>query len=176
MESLLKNPIWHIHNGNFPKLSNQISYAMILNLASVCNATSPEILKGFIYNYLKNYKKEDSYLDTLITKALKYYNDFIHPYKQYKKPNEKEIIALKELVERLSNIEDNTDEKSIQYEIYETGKSNNYKNLKEWFSCLYEILLGQKEGPRMGTFIAIYGCNETIDLIHTAIEGKLIKN
>ena len=55
-------------------------------------------------------------------------------------------------------------------------KSNNYKNLKEWFSCLYEILLGQKEGPRMGTFIAIYGCNETIDLIHTAIEGKLIKN
>ena len=176
MESLLKNPIWHIHNGNFPKLSNPISYSMILNLASVCNATSPEILKGFIYKYLKNYKKEDSYLDTLITKALKYYNDFIHPYKQYKKPNEKEIIALKELVERLSNIKDNTDDQSIQYEIYETGKSNNYKNLKEWFVSLYEILLGQKEGPRMGTFIAIYGCNETIDLIHTAIEGKLIKD
>ena len=83
---------------------------------------------------------------------------------------------MKELVERLSNIKDNTDGESIQYEIYETGKSNNYTNLKDWFTCLYEILLGRKEGPRMGTFIALYGCNETIDLIHTAIEGKLIKN
>ena len=55
------------------------------------------------------------------------------------------------------------------------GKKYKYE-LNDWFLLLYEILLGQKEGPRMGTFIAIYGCNETIDLIHTAIEGKLIKN
>ena len=149
---------------------------MLLNLASASNATSPEILRGFINKYIKTTNTKDSYLDTLIGKVLKYYKDFIYPHKKYKKPNKKEIIALKELIDRISNIKNESDHQSIQYEIYETGKNNNYENLKDWFSCLYEILLGQKEGPRMGSFISIYGRKKTINLIQEAIDGKLAKN
>ena len=176
IDDLLKNPTWHIHNGKIPKIYNQISYYMLLNLASASNATSPEILRGFIDKYIKTTNTKDSYLDTLIGKVLKYYKDFIYPNKKYKKPNKKEIIALKELIDRISNIKNESDHQSIQYEIYETGKNNNYENLKDWFSCLYEILLGQKEGPRMGSFISIYGRKKTINLIQEAIDGKLAKN
>ena len=106
---------------------------------------------------------------------MKYYQDFIHPNKKYRIPNKKEIIALKELEGRISKIKDFSDQQEIQNQVYETGKNNDYQELKDWFSCLYEILLGQKEGPRMGSFISIYGAKETIELIHNAVEGKLVK-
>ena len=65
------------------------------------------------------------------------------------------------------------DPEKIQSEVYEAGKEHNYSELKDWFSALYEILLGQKQGPRMGSFIVIYGCNETTKLINKAIKGEL---
>ena len=53
------------------------------------------------------------------------------------------------------------------------GKEYNYTELREWFTTLYETLLGQKQGPRMGSFISLYGCDKTVELIKMAIEGKL---
>ena len=47
------------------------------------------------------------------------------------------------------------------------------ESLKDWYSRLYEILLGQTQGPRLGSFIILYGVKEVIDLIDKAIEGKL---
>ena len=38
-----------------------------------------------------------------------------------------------------------------------------------WFGCLYQVLLGQQEGPRFGGFVALYGVPETIALIHSAL-------
>jgi len=171
----IKNPVWHIHNGELPKSNYIISYSIILNLASVCNASSPDILWGFIEKYIKNSKNsiKDNYLNILITKALKYYKDFVHPHKKYRKPTQREITALQDLIKRIEKIKDVTNHQLIQNEVYETGKNNNFNELKEWFSCLYEILLGQKEGPRIGSFISIYGCKETIELIQNAIDGKL---
>ena len=176
IEETIKTPLWYIHNGKIPNSDFQISYGIILNLASVCNATNPNVLWGFLKKYLKEDNNIDkSYLNILVTKALKYYQDFIHPNKKYRIPNKKEIIALKELEGRISKIKDFSDQQEIQNQVYETGKNNDYQELKDWFSCLYEILLGQKEGPRMGSFISIYGAKETIELIHNAVEGKLVK-
>ena len=176
LEETIKTPLWYIHNGKIPNSDFQISYGIILNLASVCNATNPDVLWGFLKKYLKEDNNIDkSYLNILVTKALKYYQDFIHPNKKYRIPNKKEIIALKELEGRISKIKDFSDQQEIQNQVYETGKNNDYQELKDWFSCLYEILLGQKEGPRMGSFISIYGAKETIELIHNAVEGKLVK-
>ncbi len=176
IEETIKTPLWYIHNGKIPNSDFQISYGIILNLASVCNATNPDVLWGFLKKYLKEDNNIDkSYLNILVTKALKYYQDFIHPNKKYRIPNKKEIIALKELEGRISKIKDFSDQQEIQNQVYETGKNNDYQELKDWFSCLYEILLGQKEGPRMGSFISIYGAKETIELIHNAVEGKLVK-
>ena len=173
IEIKIKNPVWHIHNGNIPDNIPIISYTMLLNLASVCNAKNSEILWGFVSKYTNNNNQSDPLMNNLINKALQYYKDFVAPYKKYKKPNENEISALQNLNQRLSKIKNTSDHEEIQSEIYETGKEYNYTELREWFSALYEILLGQKQGPRMGSFIAIYGCEETRELINKAIQGKL---
>jgi len=173
IEIKIKNPVWHIHNGNIPDNIPIISYTMLLNLASVCNAKNSEILWGFVSKYTNNNDQSDPLMNNLINKALQYYKDFVAPYKKYKKPNENEIAALQNLNQRLAKIKNTSDHEEIQSEIYETGKEYNFTELREWFSALYEILLGQKQGPRMGSFIAIYGCDETRELINKAIQGKL---
>jgi lysyl-tRNA synthetase class 1 len=45
--------------------------------------------------------------------------------------------------------------------------------LRDWFGCLYQVLLGQDEGPRMGSFIKLYGVDETRQLIAKALDGQL---
>jgi len=173
LENKIKNPVWHIHNGNIPSIVQEISYSMLLNLASVCNAANPDILWGFVSKYTNN-NKPDPLMINLMDKALQYYKDFIAPNKKYKKPNDQEIAALTNLNHRLSNIKNMKDHEEIQSEVYETGKEYNYTELKDWFSSLYQILLGQEQGPRIGSFIAIYGCTEMIELINKAIKGELV--
>ena len=173
LENKIKNPVWHIHNGNIPSIVQEISYSMLLNLASVCNAANPDILWGFVSKYT-NSDKPDPLMINLMDKALQYYKDFIAPNKKYKKPNDQEIAALTNLNHRLSNIKNIKDHEEIQSEVYETGKEYNYTELKDWFSSLYQILLGQEQGPRIGSFIAIYGCTEMIELINKAIKGELV--
>ena len=150
-----------------------MNYSMMLNLASVCNTDSPKILWGFITKYT-NDKNLDPWMENLINKALNYYKDFIKPYKKYRKPNEHETSALNALMLRLSKLDNQSSEEIIQSEVYEVGKEFNYTELREWFTTLYETLLGQKQGPRMGSFISLYGCDKTIELIKMAIKGKLI--
>ena len=173
IELLIKNPVWHIHKGKIPKYNQEISYSMLLNLASVCNADNSEILWGFVSKYTKDNNQSDPLMNNLINKALQYYKDFIAPNKKYKLPSENEKMALESLNIRLGKLNNSTDAEEIQSEVYETGKEFQYDELKEWFSALYQILLGQMQGPRIGSFIAIYGCKETIDLINRAIKGEL---
>ena len=173
IENKLKNPAWHIHNGNIPNNNTEISYSMMLNLASVCNADSPEILWGFISKYSKN-DKLDPWMKNLINKSLNYYKDFVEPHKKYRRPNKNETLALESLIIRLSKLKNNSPEELIQSEVYEVGKEFKYIELREWFTTLYETLLGQKQGPRIGTFISIYGCDKTIELIKMSINGELV--
>ena len=63
----------------------------------------------------------------------------------------------------------------IQQEVYEIGKRHGYAdNLRGWFKSLYEVLLGQTEGPRFGTFVAFYGPSETAALIRQVLDGRRI--
>ena len=39
-----------------------------------------------------------------------------------------------------------------------------------WFRTMYRLLLGQKQGPRLGTFVYMYGPKETADLIDERLE------
>ena len=64
----------------------------------------------------------------------------------------------------------------IQSVVYATGKAAEYENLRDWFKCLYEVLLGQSEGPRMGSFFALYGRKKSIKLIDDALAGKLVQS
>ena len=104
---------------------------------------------------------------------MEYYKDFVLPTKKYRKPEKQEIEYLETLKENLLGMENETDPEKIQTIIYDIGMNSHFESLKDWFSALYEILLGQTQGPRLGSFIILYGVKEVIDLIDKAIEGKL---
>ena len=40
-----------------------------------------------------------------------------------------------------------------------------FSNLKDWFSGFYQVILGQEQGPRLGSFIKFYGLKKTIELL-----------
>ena len=39
----------------------------------------------------------------------------------------------------------------------------------EWFNMLYQVLLGQEKGPRFGSFVAVYGLQNTVEMIDGAL-------
>ena len=67
------------------------------------------------------------------------------------------------------------DAEALQNIVYEAGKANGYDKdtLRDWFRAIYEVLLGQSQGPRFGSFIALYGIPETRRLIADGLAGRL---
>jgi lysyl-tRNA synthetase class 1 len=170
-EERFNNPVWHIHGGTPPRLSQPLSFSILLNLASVCNAEDTDVLWGFISRYDADASPESApMLDELAGYAVHYYQDFVKPAKQFRAPDDIERRALEDLAAALPSLPD--DAEAIQFEVYEIGKRHGFEPLREWFKALYETLLGQSQGPRMGSFIALYGRDETIALIETVLAGE----
>lgn len=168
------NPAWHIHGGD-PRDPNTggLSFNLLLNLASACNPEDESILWGFISRYVPGATPENHpMLDHLAGYAVKYYHDFVKPTKQYRAPTDEERAALAELKETILNTPKEATAEELQTEVFTVGKNHHYENLREWFKTLYEILLGQEQGPRMGSFIALYGRNETCALIDRVLAGE----
>jgi lysyl-tRNA synthetase class 1 len=162
----IENPVWHIHNGMPPFSESGLSFSILLNLASVCNTEDKSVLWSFVERYIKGATPEAMpFLDKLIMHAIAYYQDFIKPQKQFKAPTEIDTKAIKQLKEGLMSLPENADSDAIQFLVFETGKQYPYDSLRDWFKSLYEVLLGQNEGPRMGSFIALYGVQNMIALM-----------
>ena len=171
--ALLENPAWHIHDGAIPEAETDLSYSMLLNLAAVANAHEPAVLWGFISRYAPDATPATApMLDRLVRYAINYYRDFVEPQKQYRAPSEQERAAIVDLRERLATAGQGADAEALQNIVYEVGKAHGFANLRDWFKALYEVLLGQSQGPRMGSFIALYGVEETIGLIDRALAGE----
>lgn len=166
----IENPVWHIHNGNPPKTTSPISFALLLNLVAVANASDKEVLWGFIKSYAPNANAQNyPMLDNLADYAISYYRDFILPNKKYRAPNEMELKAILELKDVLSKLGDVRDGDIIQTQVFEVGKNNGFENLRDWFKALYEVLLGQETGPRFGSFVALFSIEKTIALIEEKV-------
>jgi lysyl-tRNA synthetase class 1 len=163
----MANPAWHAHLGRIPDTAGSlISFGMLLNLASVINAETSDILWGFIRRYAPEATPETQpFMARLVEHAVLYYRDFVRPEKSFRAPDETERGALADLAETLRGMDRLSDAEAIQTMVYEVGKRHPFKALKDWFGCLYQVLLGQKEGPRFGGFVALYGIPETIALI-----------
>ena len=175
----LENPAWYIHGGEVPEgQQTPVSFALLLNLASASNAQDAETMWGFIKLYAGDATPENNpFLARLVTRAVKYYEDFVLPTKSHRAPDEREEKALRDLLNRLKALPDNADGETIQTEIFSSGKENGYdkSELREWFQAIYEVLLGQSQGPRFGSFVELYGIHDTIKLIEDALDGKFMK-
>ncbi|GBD41308.1 Lysine--tRNA ligase [bacterium HR39] len=169
-ESLVRNPVWHIHDGRPPRTKLPIQYAMLLDLASVVGAEDPQVLWGFIRKYAPEATPENApELAGLVERALAYYRDFVAPAKRYREPDHRERKALLELRAWLATLPEDTPAEVIQNELYEIGRRHGFHQLRDWFRALYEVLLGQSEGPRFGSFVATYGIRDTVELIDRAL-------
>jgi lysyl-tRNA synthetase class 1 len=80
-----------------------------------------------------------------------------------------ERAALADLGAALATLPPGPPAEQIQTTVFEIGKAHGFTELRAWFGCLYQVLLGQPEGPRFGQFAAIYGVPETIGLIEAAL-------
>ena len=165
--ALLSNPVWAIHSGGcMPTDVPPISFAMLLNLTSVINAENPEMVWGFVSKHNPDITPESTpYLAVLINCALNYYRERVKPNKVFRDPVDFEQVALLDLLQELKALPLDSTAEQIQYWVYEVGKRHPFPNLRDWFGCLYQVLLGQEEGPRFGQFVALYGIPETIKLI-----------
>lgn len=166
------NPAWHIGGGRIPTDgASPIPFTMLLNLASVVNAETPSMLWGFIQRYLPGAGPETTpFLARLVDYAVAYNRDFVSARKQYRAPSDIEQAALADLADTLAAMPLDSTPEAIQDEVYAVGKRHPFPALKAWFDCLYQVLLGQQEGPRFGGFVALYGVTETVTLIRSALQ------
>ena len=169
----LNNPVWHIHQGHPPEEKADLSFNVLLNLASVVNTEDKVVIWHFISRYSPDATPETApVLDRLVEFAINYFQDFVKPAKQYRAPSVAEQEALTDLRKALEALPENAPAVDVQTQVYEIGKRDAFKDLRAWFQALYEILLGQSQGPRMGSFIALYGIKETIALIDKVLAGE----
>jgi lysyl-tRNA synthetase class 1 len=174
LKAQLANPVWHLHSGNPPKSNMVVPFAMLLNLASVSAAEDKGKLWGFIQRYAPDASAQTHPdLDAAAGYAVKYYNDFVAPKKIYRGPSDKERAAMQDLAGRLKIWDGPTDDGALQTMVFAVGKEHGFEPLRDWFTALYEVLLGASQGPRFGGFIALYGVDETVTLIEAALAGEL---
>jgi lysyl-tRNA synthetase class 1 len=192
----LANPVYHIHGGDVPVSTMVVPFAMLLNLASVSGAQEKENLWGFIRRYAPNATPEaNPDLDQAAGFAIRYFNDFVKPTRQFRLPTDQERAAMEELSACLGDAEkaldviarknaqegkttplpevDWHDDEFLQSIVFAIGKTHGFDPLRTWFSGLYEVFLGASQGPRFGGFIALYGLEETKVLIAKGLAGEL---
>jgi lysyl-tRNA synthetase, class I len=182
LKQRLANPVWHIHSGEPPRPDMPISFTMLLTLVSSSNAENAETLWGFIARYRPGVTPQTHpRLDAMVRYAIHYFHDFVLPEKRFRQPTEVERAALLDLRDALAQLPAESTAEDIQNVVYEIGRREPFLDHKkkakdgqpgvtlDWFNMLYQVLLGQEKGPRFGSFVAVYGIKNTVDMIDGAL-------
>jgi len=183
----LGNPVWHIHNGNPPAIDLPVSFALLLNLVSASNAQNSAVLWGFITRHAPGVTPATHpELDRLVGYAIRYFEDFVRPTKVYRAADDVEREALAQMSEALGGLPADADGVVIQNALLNVARAipryqDHSKQSPEggpgvsgaFFQMIYQVLIGQERGPRFGSFVALYGIEETRALIDKAVEGEL---
>jgi lysyl-tRNA synthetase class 1 len=186
----LDNAVWHIHAGEPPAAELPISFGLLLNLVAASNAHSKDVLWGFIRRHAPDASPASHpLLDHLAGYAVRYYADFVEPQKKFRLADEVEAGALRALDEALAKAGPNPTAEELQGVLYDVGRTipryqdPNAKGAtpdkpgvsSAWFNAIYQVLLGEEKGPRFGSFIELYGIDNTRKLIERALKGELVK-
>ncbi|UUL81972.1 lysine--tRNA ligase [Sphingomonas qomolangmaensis] len=169
VEQRLGNPVHHIHGGPPPAEALPVTFGLLLNLVGVMGETTKDQVWGYLANYVPDASAARyPALDRLIDHAIAYTRDVAEkPVRRA--PEGVEVAALERLDAELAALPAGASAEDIQNIVYEIGKTGGFDNLRDWFKALYETLLGTSQGPRMGSFVALYGVANTRGLIGEAL-------
>jgi lysyl-tRNA synthetase class 1 len=166
----LGNPVHHVHAGKIPPARMPLTFGLLLNLVGVALTDDKELLWSFVKRYAPDTSPETHpELDALIGYAAAYFRDFVKDSLVRRAPDQKEAEALRDLDAHLAHLPPETSAEDLQNIVFEVGKTHGFENLRDWFKALYETLLGTSQGPRMGSFIALYGIENSRRLIAEAL-------
>ncbi len=190
IEKKLGNPVHHIHNGKVPTDGPPVTFGLLLNLVGVLGSSATESqVRGYLDKVLgtdPNPKPiprmigdfindidvlPGDHLGKWIECALAYNRDFVAPTLQRRAPDASEAAALQRLDAELAALPEGASAEDIQNIVYAIGKDEafGFAELRDWFKALYQTLLGADQGPRMGSFIALYGVENSRKLIAQAL-------
>ncbi|MCB1485265.1 MAG: lysine--tRNA ligase, partial [Hyphomicrobiaceae bacterium] len=185
----LENPVYHIHSGNPPAAELPITFVLLLNLVSASNAHDKDVLWGFIRRIAPGATaQEHPLLDHLVGYAIRYYDDFVKPQKTFREADDVERSALQALSDAFGKAPADASAQDLMTIIYDVGRAiPRYQDLNAkgatpekpgvsnaWFNAIYQVLLGEEKGPRFGSFVELYGIDNTRKLIADALAGKLV--
>ena len=171
VENKNKRKFANVHYGLLKVKIDQLLKCKFINKIYL-STDDKKIIWSFINQYDSNLSPSTNpEFDKLIDYAIHYYIDFVLPNKKYLDINDTNKIIFEEILNVLKKqVSNNNSAEEIQTLLYEVGKKNQFENLKDYFKLVYQVILGQEQGPRLGSFIKLYGIQETINIIEKKIE------
>lgn len=165
------NPLWAIHSGNPPVVAiPPVGFGLLLNLVSVCQGQDKTLVWAFIQRAYPEVTPENHpLLDRLVGHAVEYYREKVVAEKEFRGAREEEILAFMAFVKALRETQE-TSAAGLQNIAYAIGNAF-FSDVKLWFDAFYQVLFGQKSGPRVGSFVALYGKENTCALIQEKLEA-----
>ena len=165
------NPAWHIHKEEKIQFNTKVNFSLILNVISVCKTDDSNVILGLLKNYQSDFSNSELVILTnLISKGINYFNDFIKPNLKFKKPSKEELEVLNHVYDKIQTLDSHSTADEFQTAIFTVGKESAYKeNIKDFFKLIYEVVFGQDNGPRLGSFIKIYTKDKTLNLIKSKL-------
>jgi lysyl-tRNA synthetase class 1 len=169
-ERRVDSPVYHIHNGTPPRYDGCPRFSMILNLVQACNTSDETVLMQFIEKYTDGASEDAHAFTRKIAKfATVYYDDFVAGSRIPVTPTEEQRNVLEDFKVRISSMNDTATASDFQNVVFEVGKEFYQSDIKAWFLTLYNVLFGSESGPKMGSFIALYGVQNIVKLIDKRI-------
>ena len=167
----LKNPVWYIHSGHPPAVAMPpVTFSLLLNLVGVCQGQDKKLVWAFIQRAYPDVNPDTHpLLDQLVGYAVVYYQEKITSAKQYRLASDSEAKAFLAFIDALRHTQE-TDALALQSIAYTIGNTF-FAQVKDWFDAFYQVLFGQISGPRVGSFVALYGKEETCALIEARLNA-----
>ena len=164
---------------------------MLLNLAAVSNTENPAVLWGFLRRYYPFWCCRKPIPASTAWSAMPspIFATLSPPRSAIARPT-RSSAAFSADFGQLAELPENANADEIQHALYDIARPvSRYQDhsakgataarpgvSNDFFNMVYAVLLGEERGPRLGSFIALYGLDETRELIAKALTGKLVQS
>jgi lysyl-tRNA synthetase class 1 len=159
------------HAGRLPG-GRIITYSLILELILALNQDDPRIVRDYLVKFEPEIADNVAYYEQLIEDALAYYREVLLPGRSVEAADHQldaAVSALRDELSRLAGAGAATDPDTLQTMVFQVAKDREIRT-KDWFRELYRIFLGQSQGPRIGSFIALLGYATCVERLQAHLE------